>query len=233
MNSLFVALVVAVAGTVNPPIEMRAAEASCSQIDNGRYSVANCWSCFRKLLADCDAAPGEQTGDRRRACYQAANNFFTFCLGRVNQTPAPGTRKTVGPQSMVPGEGYTFTAVFGAEVKAQNIIVTVRTMQDGTVIEQVANTWVASNVDGSFEIMLDDTSIKIGDNTSLGVVVAATNDRNEVIDAVAMVVDVQDPADLNRDGMVDNQDMTALWEMYANGKINHSNFVDVAERISK
>lgn len=231
MFSLIAAGIVALAGTANPPVEMRAAEASCAQIDNGRYSVANCWSCFRKLLADCDTGAGEETSDRRRACYQAANNFFTFCLGRVNQ--APGNRKAVGPQSMVPGEGYTFTAVFGAEIKAQNIIVTVRTIQDGAVVEQVANTWVAANRDGSFEIMLDDSNIKIGDNTSVGVVVAATNDKNQVIDAVAMVVDVQDPADLNRDGAIDNQDMTALWEMYANGKIDHVDFVDVAERIAK
>ncbi len=53
--------------------------APCDSIGT-KPTIRQCWSCFNALLDSC----GESTTpERRTACYEGANSFFSWCLDRV------------------------------------------------------------------------------------------------------------------------------------------------------
>lgn len=226
MNSFFVAGVIATIGAVANP---------CANVEKGSYTVTNCWDCFQKLLNDCDnVRPNDDnTPSRRQACYTGANNFFTFCLGKVGGGPGRRTTPIQAPDRLTLGEGYIFNVAFASKPAADRITVYVRSYNGTSTVQQPVKAWVLPANDGSLDVMIDDTTLDLSDDTSIGVIVAVRDSNDRISDAVATVATVDNPLDANRDGTVDAADTIELWNMYANNTISYEVFVERSQKIVK
>lgn len=197
----------------------------CSTLgDNPK--VGDCWSCFQSLLDDCDKNNGN--ADRRKACYDGANNFFTWCLGKVpsGKTPHRGASSV---ENMNLREGYSYTISFNGIVDAANIEVYVRDVQNGEVRVQQVNAFVFDSGNG-FDVFFDNNNLGIENDHTVGIVTVARNPLTGNVDgAYASAVSVIEPLDLNKDGMVDVFDLTEAWNQYASGVMAFNDFVSFSE----
>ena len=206
---------------------------SCDSVEKGNYNVSNCWNCFQKLLNDCDRTRSEGTNndERRRACYQAANNFFTYCLGKVPTAPRNAPISVLPTQQLIIGEGMALQVNFGSKVTSDQVTVFVRHGLDGEIKQEKATSFVFPNADGTCDVLIDDASLDLSGESSVGIVVALTDAQGTVTNAFATVVEVENKLDLNRDGLVDNSDTIELWNKYAANEISYEEFVKLSSQI--
>jgi anti-anti-sigma regulatory factor len=225
-----------VVGTTVSVADMRV---NCDAVQDGTYTVSSCWNCFQHLLNDCDRTipqPGNNTDDRKRACYQAANNFFTFCLGRTsggaggNPRSKP-IRTPVQPERLTTDEGMSMRVDFGQKVTSEQIVVFVRHNVDGEIAMEKVKPFAFINNDGTYDILVDSSSVDLSDDSSIGIIIALVDTNGNVENAVATLVEVENPLDLNRDGLVDNSDLIELTNKFAAGEITHEEFVKRSSQI--
>lgn len=201
----------------------------CSVLGNPP-TVGSCWDCFLHLLADCDGA--NNNADRRRACYEGANNFFTWCLGKA-QPPAPvvPANPRRGQGNMNLREGFAYELVFSSVIDPANIEVYVRDVQNGQPRMQQVKAFAFANEGRSVSIFFDNNNIGIEDDSTVGIVTIVRNPATHAVElAYADAFDVFEPLDLNGDGTIDAFDYTEAWNQYANGELSYDGFVSYLDK---
>lgn len=184
-------------------------------------TVQTCWDCFQKLLADCDKQNPE--GDRRRACYTGANNYFTFCLGR---TTVPGQRRS-GTESSLP-TGTTFDTQTGMVyqlatdqgIAYDTIKVYLRLMVNGEPVQIEAPSFTVIEGKTTAVAVLP---MNVGTNRWVGVVTTFLS-GGQIVAGFADSVPVVDPLDLNSDGAVDFNDLMEASNRVTSGAMTAADF---------
>jgi uncharacterized membrane protein len=185
-------------------------------------TVSSCWDCFQSLLADCDRKNPQ--GERRDACYTGANNFYTWCLGRIS-APKQNAHLTTPALLETPGS-YAFHATFEHRIDATDIQVFVRTFDGSTTEMTEAKIYTFATDTNSYDVLVDTSSYT---TNVVGMVV-----RIEALQfARAFAVTSVMRGDLDRDGSLTDLDLMLLWERYAAGEISHAEFVQLLEILSK
>lgn len=190
-------------------------------------TVDSCWSCFQSLLGDCDKG-NNNNADRRRACYEGANNFFTWCLGRVSApAPAPIPPRRKDGKTMNLREGFSYDISFSSNVDPSTIEVYVRDIENGEVRQQQVKVFAVADKDGTISIFFDNNNLNIEDDSSIGVVTVVRNPATNLVElAVADVVEVVEALDLDNDGTVGDGDFTEAWNQYSQGTLSFDDFVE-------
>jgi hypothetical protein len=195
----------------------------CSRLSNPP-TVGQCWDCFQNLLTDCDKNP---SGDRRQACYDAANNFFVWCLGRITTSNLVGpTKFMTQAMDMRRNEGFSYDVVFSSPVDTSLIEVYVRDMNNNEPRMQQVEIFVFENHDGSINIFFDNNDLGFEDDRVVGVVTVVRNVNGHVETARADAYNLITPGDLDGNGIVDALDLAQAWDMYAAGDLNYEDFVN-------
>lgn len=184
-------------------------------------TVQTCWDCFQKLLADCDKQNPE--GDRRRACYTGANNYFTFCLGR---TTVPGQRRA-GVESSLP-TGTTFDMSSGMVyqlttdqcIPYDSIKVYLRLMVNGEPVQIEAPSFIVNEGKTTTVAVLP---MNVSGNRWVGVVTAFLS-RGQIVAGFADSVPVVDALDLNGDSVVDILDLMEASNRVTRGAMTANDF---------
>lgn len=193
---------------------------TCTNLPD-RPKVYQCWGCFQELLSSCDEE--NQTDERRQACYQAANTFFTWCLGR---TTAPGTPR---PKPEHDRSNYDLNKDRTFDVRTQpelafnsvrgltpdDILVRLR-LEDGFEILDADNMWLFEDK-GSYIVVLD-RSVADLSYRSIGVDVQIMK-NGILIDGFAVAVPVVDSFDLNHDGMFNEFDKVEAMTLFGAGEL--------------
>lgn len=192
-------------------------------------TVASCWSCFQSLLADCDKH--NANADRRKACYEGANNFFNWCLGRVGAPNNPRNPHNQG-MNMERGMGFTYDIAFSAPVDPNLIVVYVRDMENGLPRQQEVKAFVFANDDGSLNIFFDNNNLGLENDKVVGVVTAVRNVNGGYAAAYADAYDIITPGDLDDDGFVDAFDLSKAWDSYAAGEMSYEQFVEFLNKFN-
>lgn len=202
---------------------------ACSNLANPP-TVGSCWDCFQSLLTDCDKA--NHSADRRKACYEGANNFFTWCLGRIPAaahaivTPRPSN-------NMIRGQGFSYNITFSIEVDPSNVDVYVRDQNNNEVRQQEVKSFVFKNADGSLSIFFDNNNLGLDDDKTIGIVTVVRNAATRNVDvAYAEVVNIIIPYDLNNDGVVDTFDYVEAWELYSRNEMTFEDFIEFLDKYS-
>ena len=201
----------------------------CSTLGNPP-TVGNCWDCFQSLLADCDRE--NNNSDRRKACYEGANNFFTWCLGRVG-SPAPvaPANPRHGAKGMNLREGFSYELVFASVIDPANIEVYVRDVQNGEVRQQQVKAFAFANKGTSVSIFFDNNNLGIENDKTVGIVTLVRNPvTHEVDTAYADAFDVIEPLDMNGDGVINEFDYIKSWEQYSSGEIAYDDFLSYVNK---
>ncbi len=202
-------------------------------------TVEACWNCFQSLLVDCDKNNPE--GDRRQACYEAANHFFTWCLGRVAQDRPDGRAIT---QSMELNNNkvwdirsdFTYEVIVPAGTRPDDINIFLRTIvhnKPQQVRLEPDDYWVFNETGQNdlYVIVIDTSRINLFSNKVVGIVTAVGQDSDqeggsrsavEPRYGFAMAVPVVDPYDINKDGVFTVSDKTAAMELYSRHDIDYS-----------
>jgi len=200
----------------------------CSQLGNPP-TVGQCWDCFQSLLADCDKQNPE--GNRRKSCYDGANNFFTWCLGRVGNPANPRQPRGQG-MNMERGMGFTYDIAFTAPVDPNLVVVYVRDMENGEPRQQQVNAFVFANNDGSLSVFFDNNNLGLEDDKVVGVVTAVRNVNGGYDAAYADAYDIITPGDLDGDGVVDAFDLSKAWDSYAAGEMSYEQFIEFLNKFN-
>lgn len=195
-------------------------------------TVKGCWGCFQSLLDDCDGA--NPNAERRNACYTGANNFFTWCLGRVSPAVVPAVpvnpRRGMGDNLNL-RQGFAYQLVFSSAIDATNIEVYVRDFENGKLRIQQVKSFAFTGEGNQVTIFFDNNNIGIEDDKTVGIITLVRNPVTQEIDAAyADAFDVSDPLDLNGDGTINLFDYTEAWNKYANGDLSFNEFIDFVSK---
>jgi len=190
-------------------------------------AVGDCWECFQDLLEDCDS--GNPEGARRQACYEAANNFFTWCLGRVSdryrQARLGANTEINREREYDVHDGLEFEMFIPSGTQIEDIVLSVRYF-DGEQNKQTRLmdseffVFDETGIDDMVVIFVD-TNIDFSASNSVGVV-AGIEQNNAISYAFAFGADVVDSFDVNNDGRFDKLDRTTAMLMYSRGEIDHA-----------
>jgi len=200
----------------------------CSNLSNPP-KVGQCWDCFQSLLADCDKQNPE--GTRRSACYTGANNFFTWCLGRVGNVANPRQPRSQG-MNMERGMGFTYDIAFTAPVDPNLVVVYVRDMENGEPRQQQVNAFVFANDDGSLSVFFDNNNLGLEDDKVVGIVTAVRNVNGGTAAAYADAYNIITPGDLDGDGVFDALDLSKAWDSYATGEMSYEQFIEYLSKFN-
>jgi hypothetical protein len=200
----------------------------CEQLGNPP-NVGQCWGCFQSLLADCDRQSNE--ANRRKACYEGANNFFTWCLGRVGNNVNPRQPQTRDAR-MERSSGFAYDIAFTAPVDPSLIEVYIRDMEDGKPRQQQVRSFVFANDDGSLSVFFDNNNLGLEDDKVVGVVTAVRNVNGGYDAAYADAYDIITAGDLDGDGVVDSFDLSKAWNLYASGEMSFESFMEFIAKFS-
>lgn len=180
-------------------------------------TISNCWDCFQSLLTSCDK--NNQDAARRAACYKSANDFFTWCLGRipkvqpVNQVPQANLQTWNLQDGLIVDYSVPLNSTihvyvrdeFGTQSEAQFVSVT--------------------NPDTTVTIFIGQPGgLFLTTNSSAGIVVTAVDKDGNMLGAFASVVNVYEPLDLNNDGVIDGADQMIAVGKYADGTWTYLQF---------
>jgi len=171
-------------------------------------TVGKCWDCFQSLLTDCEK---NQTEDKRKACYEGANTFFDWCLGRVADPKARANSQWPGFQNWVVGDQLERPFIWPESADRVEAWVRVpgqRERQPEPAVEQ--------QPDGSFVVVVDWPTMSLGDNGSVGLVLVWYQGDTPV-EALADVVLLT--SDASGDG-TDQEDILRLLAHYSAGTID-------------
>tara|TARA_B100001778_G_scaffold330827_2_gene334040 strand:+ start:2774 stop:3508 length:735 start_codon:yes stop_codon:yes gene_type:complete len=214
--------------TVTGMSSANSVEAGC-QMSNPP-TVGNCWDCFQELLADCDDNNPE--GTRRQACYEAANNFFTWCLGRVGNNRSIDLGRASlnyelnGDKSFDVRTDMQYEMFIPAGTDIEDISVFIRYF-NGTDTRQIQLDpteffiFDQTGVDDLFLIVLD-TDLDVGMSNSVGIVTGVQNDAGEIDYGFAFGASVVDSFDIDGNGVFDNADRIAAMGLFSQGKMDHA-----------
>lgn len=192
-------------------------------------TIDSCWSCFQSLLSDCDK--NNNNPDRRKACYEGANNFFTWCLGRVGVPNNP--RQPQGQELvMYRGEGFAYDIAFTVAVDPNLVEVYIRDMDNGEPRQQRVNAFVFKNNDGSLSVFFDNNNLGLDDDNAVGIVTAIRNPNGGYDAAYADAYKIITPGDLDGDGNVDAFDLSKAWDSYASGEMSYEAFIEFLNKFS-
>lgn len=228
MRTVFCSVLIlasAVLAGIQPVANVQPNVNPCTTLGNPP-TVASCWSCFQTLLGDCDNA---KTVERRTACYEGANTFFTWCLGRTT-APAGGPVAPTSPRprpgtqnSMESGKGYSYVVMLDANTDPNDVVVFVRDVIDGKVRQQEAKSFVMPAEGNEVEIFFSDSELGVSKASSLGIITAIRT-NGIVTTAHAMVVEVVHGLDLDGNGTVNKFDYIEACNRYGTGEMSFEVF---------
>lgn len=178
-------------------------------------TVSSCWDCFQNLLSDCDKRNPQ--GERRDACYKGANNFYTWCLGRISPTKTSAIISA--PKTFDKGAGLAFRIDFTTAVDPDTIEVLVRTVDNDTFDSQIAKSYTSTISATSIDVLVDTAQ---AEGTVVGFVVRL----KDTTFAQAFAVEEVLPGDFDNDGQVTDLDIAELWDQYGAGKISYEDFIE-------
>lgn len=219
---VFMAVVLAISAGVGWAGE---AGDACTNLPD-RPKVHECWDCFQELLLSCDDE--NQTPERRQACYEAANTFFTWCLGRTTAPGTPRPKPGHDDYSLNADREYDVREVLSLDfhaplwLDADDVIVRLRD-DDGERVLTSSNFWLFDNSFGSFTVVLDRFAVS---GQSVGVLVEI-RDRGEVVSGFAVALPMVDSFDLNHDGRFDQFDKIEAMNEYANGRLEYDRLIRI------
>tara|TARA_B100000614_G_scaffold258752_1_gene281781 strand:- start:51737 stop:52474 length:738 start_codon:yes stop_codon:yes gene_type:complete len=194
-------------------------------------TVAACWECFQDLLDDCD--DDNPNDDRRQACYDGANNFFTWCLGRVPAATPNSPRRTGLNPDLNLHESFDirgdmqYEMFVPAGTEADDIAVFIRYF-DGNESRQVRLdeteffVFDQTGVEDFFFFIVIDTNLDVSASSSVGVITGIESDSGTIDYAFALSADVIDSFDINGDGVFDNFDRIEAMTQFSRGELDHA-----------
>lgn len=189
-------------------------------------TVTSCWDCFQSMLADCDAKNRE--AERRKACYEGANNFFVWCLGRAS---TPKSLSTAVPDSFIQNHGLSL------ELSVSNLqetdSITVYSLTESEQKREVTQLKIYHLIDGNnVSVLVDDYSIPTDDDNLIGIMVVVRNADEKVVMAKSSVVRMIIDGDLNSDLQVNALDLPVLWQMFANDQVTFEEYLRLYDLIT-
>lgn len=218
MKRIFGLVILCLCATVSSAQNLLAVDAAANPCGNlgNPPTVGGCWDCFQSLLKDCDDKNPE--GNRRNSCYTGANNFFTWCLGRVGG----GNPVTPRPRSstMNRGEGFSYQLSFENPVEPANIEVYVRDVEGGAIRSQQVNAFTSRNADGSISVFFDNNNLGLENDKTVGVVTIVRNPVTRNVEAAyAEAYTFAKGFYMTPFGLMD------AWNAYANGEMEFDEFI--------
>lgn len=190
-------------------------------------TVSQCWECFQSLLADCDRKNAETA--RRKACYDAANSFFTWCLGRTVSSPHGVSNITVfAPETMAMDSAFDYYITLDFE--PSRIDVWIRDMKGVNIREYRVDAFY-QKAQGGYTIHFDNTNSGIRDDAWVSVITVAVDNSGNPGAVNASTYDLINPLDLNNDGMVDIWDFNEAISQYNTGVMTLEQLQDFSTKL--
>lgn len=203
-------------------------------------TISSCWSCLQTLLADCDK--NNPDTQRRIACYDAANNFFTWCLSRIpasnSATRGGVNRANDGSLEYDVRTGIQYEMFVPAGTTAADIAVFIRFFdgnENQNIQLQSTDFFVFEETDteNMFLIVVLDTGFNFSESNSIGIVSTVTSKTGNVLSGFAFAANIVDSYDLNNDGRFDQLDLIDAWQHLSEGTLDFSHVIRLQNALGK